>query len=117
MDVDPRIRMLFVPNLHARHIPRGDAVIATAWWTAEFVHTYPLSKGEKFSLIQGYEAWDGSPDRVDASWRLPLRKFVVSSWLLTKGLELGVERDAMRLVPNGIRLERYPLLQPIESRP
>jgi len=70
-----------VPDLDAAHIPDGDAVIAVDWTTAEWVNTYGPEKGSKFYLIQGYETFCGPRDRVDATWRLPLRKIVISSWL------------------------------------
>jgi glycosyltransferase involved in cell wall biosynthesis len=109
--------MRFATSLHPRHIPRGDAVIATAWWTTEFVDRYPASKGARFSLLQHYEDWSGPRDRVDATWRLPIRKLVVSRWLLDKGVDLGVPEADLRVVPNGLSLEDYPVLQPVESRP
>jgi glycosyltransferase involved in cell wall biosynthesis len=38
--------------------------------------------GEKFYLVQHYESlYHGSPGRVDATYRLPLRKIVISTWL------------------------------------
>jgi glycosyltransferase involved in cell wall biosynthesis len=91
--------------------------VATGWWTAEFVAAYPGSRGRPFYLIQGYEDWAGPRERVDATWRLPLRKVVVSSWLLRKGIELGIPVGDMRLVPDGLRLDDHPLQQPVWSRP
>jgi len=46
--IEPSVRMLWVPTLADRFIPDGDAVLATAWATAEWVPEYPASKGEKF---------------------------------------------------------------------
>lgn len=53
--VDPRVRMLLVPCLLARHIPAADAVVATAWQTAENVVSYPPTKGRKLYFVQDYE--------------------------------------------------------------
>ena len=62
-------------------VPDGDVIIATWWRTAEWVGGFSDRKGIKFHLIQHYETWGGDKDRVDATWRLPLRRIVVSKWL------------------------------------
>ena len=115
--IDPRVRMLFVPDLRARYIPEGDAVFATAWHTAESVAEYPKEKGNKFYLIQSYETWSGPKDRVDATWRAPLHKIVVAKWLFQLGLELGCRDDEMAYVPNALDHERFRVLKDIRSRP
>lgn len=114
--IDERVRMLYVPVLSPRYIPDGDAVFATAWWTAEYVRDLPPSKGEKLYLIQHYETWDGPAELVDRTWRYPFRKVVISRWLYEKGLELGVPPSSMRHIPNGIDHGRFRVLSPIEPR-
>ncbi|WP_324718101.1 glycosyltransferase family 4 protein [Carboxydochorda subterranea] len=109
--------MLYVPALKARYVPDGDAIFATAWRTAEPVYALPRTKGAKFYLIQHYETWDGAADRVDATWRLPMRKVVIARWLYDKGLELGVPASEMRHIPNGLDHDRYRLMVPVDSRP
>ncbi len=113
--VDPRVRLLYVPVLDTCYVPDADAVVATAWDTAEYVAGYPPAKGEKFYLIQHYETWDGPKDRVDATWSLPLHKIVIAKWLLKIAEEFNVE-DVVH-IPNGINLDIYRLTQPIEERP
>lgn len=115
--IDPRVQMLYVPALEARHIPDGDVVFATAWRTADPVYALPATKGAKFYLIQSYETWDGPAERVDATWRLPMRKVVIARWLYDKGIELGVPVSEMRHIPNGLDHERYRVMVPTESRP
>jgi glycosyltransferase involved in cell wall biosynthesis len=64
-------------------VPDGDVVIATWWETAEWVAGLSASKGEKHYFIQGYEISDWWPaERVHATYRLPMRKMVVSRWLV-----------------------------------
>jgi glycosyltransferase involved in cell wall biosynthesis len=64
------------------HVPDGDAVIATWWETAEWVHGYPKRCGKKFYLIQHHEVHSILPrDRSSATYRLPLHKIVVARWL------------------------------------
>jgi glycosyltransferase involved in cell wall biosynthesis len=107
--------MLFVPDLQRRYFPDADAVFATAWETASPVLNLPRSKGVKFYLIQHYETWDGSKDKVDATWLFPMHKVVISQWLCDIGRRLGCEE--VRRIPNGIDHNRYRLLHPISSRP
>ena len=87
--LDPRVKLLFVPDSGARHIPDADAVFATTWYTVRSVLDFPAAKGEKFYLIQAYETWMGPKEMVDATWRSPLHKIVISKWLLELGKELG----------------------------
>jgi len=63
-------------------LPEGDALIATAWQSAEPVAAAPARCGRKFYFIQHDESlYHGEATRVDATYRLPLRKIVISSWL------------------------------------
>jgi glycosyltransferase involved in cell wall biosynthesis len=64
----------------------GDALVATAWQSAGPVHAAPPRCGRKFYLIQHYESLyhvkpEGRREEVDATYRLPLRKIVISTWL------------------------------------
>ena len=63
-------------------VPDGDVVVATFWKTAPWVAALSPRKGAKAFLLQGYETLPGIHDpAIDAAWRLPLRKIVVSKWL------------------------------------
>ncbi len=63
-------------------VPDADVVIATWWETAEWVAQFTPSKGKQCYFIQGYEVFDYLPiDRVKATYRLPLKKIVISKWL------------------------------------
>src|SRR5262249_21932639 len=65
-----------------RDLPDGDALIATAWQSAEPVAAAPPRCGRKFYFIQHYESlYHGDAARVDATYRLPLRHIAISSWL------------------------------------
>jgi glycosyltransferase involved in cell wall biosynthesis len=113
--IDKRVRLLYVPSAHDRHIPEGDVLFATAWNTARPVMECSSSKGEKCYLIQHYETWMGPQNLVDETWRMPLRKIVISQWLLDLGKTLGAH--SLTYVPNGIDHNRYRLTQAIEGRP
>jgi len=64
---------------HPEEIPDADVVVATASSSAELVWVLPPSKGKKFYFVQGYESlWCGN---VDRTYRYPMDKIVVSTWL------------------------------------
>jgi len=87
--------------------PDADAVVATAFETAEWVARFPEQAGRRFYLVQGYEAWtrDLEP-RVDATWRLPLRKIVIAGWLQRLATERFGEKVWAR-IPNGVDAGRF----------
>jgi len=72
----------FVPFLKEKYIPDADVIVATAWQTAKFINDLSLDKGKKFYFIQGYESlYFGDERVVDSTYKYPLKKIVVSSWL------------------------------------
>jgi glycosyltransferase involved in cell wall biosynthesis len=75
------VRNLPIESITDDFLPDADAVIATWWRTAEPVLKLSPAKGRKFHFIQHYETWGGEPDQVDAVWRMPLRRIVISRWL------------------------------------
>jgi glycosyltransferase involved in cell wall biosynthesis len=80
----PRLRahVVWVPSWSPSRLPDGDALIATAWHSAAAVAEAPARCGLKFYFIQHYESlYHGEAARVDATYRLPLRKIVISTWL------------------------------------
>ena len=82
-----RARIRWVSRWDPWRLPRGDVLVATAWQSASIVAAAPGRCGAKFYFIQHYESlYHGTPETVDATYRLPLRKIVISTWL----------RDVMR---------------------
>lgn len=102
--VDPNVRLLCVPGLSEKWIPKGDVVIATAWLTAEWVSHYSADKGRGFYLIQHLETWDGPEKRVYATWKAPLKKIVIANWLLDIAKSLGEEAV---YIPNGLSANEF----------
>jgi glycosyltransferase involved in cell wall biosynthesis len=91
----------------AGDLPDADIVIATWWETAEWVAPLPPSKGAKVYLIQHHEVFPYLPiDRVEATWRLPLHKIVVSEWLVGIARDLYGDEDAL-LVPNAVDHDQF----------
>ncbi len=79
---DFRPSVTWVSEWLAAGLPDGDALVATAWQSAGPVNAAPHRCGAKFYLIQHYESlYHGPPEAVDATYRLPLRKIVISTWL------------------------------------
>jgi glycosyltransferase involved in cell wall biosynthesis len=77
-----RARVEWVPDWAPGRLPGADALIATAWWSAEPAARAPDRCGAKFYFIQHYESlYHGQAEQVDATYRLPLRKIVISTWL------------------------------------
>lgn len=111
----PGIRLALVPDLLHASIADADVTVATAWSTAPPVAALPAAKGRKFYLIQHHEIWDGPEDQVNATWRLPLRKIVISKWLEEIGTRLGA--TDMRHIPNGLDLDRFRVTVPPDDRP
>jgi glycosyltransferase involved in cell wall biosynthesis len=88
-------------------VPSADAVVATAWRTAEWTAAMPERAGRKYYLIQQYERWEpGMEARVDATWSLPLRRIVIAKWLERLARErFGV--DVCARIPNGVDTARF----------
>ena len=111
--LDPKINLLWVSSLDKKNIPHADAIIATAWQTAEWVASYPASRGKKFYLIQHWENWNCTDSRLKNTWKLPLHKIVISRWL--KEISDKLEEDCT-YIPNGLDHSAFYLDTPINSR-
>jgi glycosyltransferase involved in cell wall biosynthesis len=114
-EVDARVDMRIVRSLDERHVPSADAIVATAWQTAKAIASYDASRGRKFQLIQHHETWGGPQEEIEASWRLPIDKIVISKWLREIAAEAG-HADRTRYVPNGMDLETFRVIRPIAVR-
>lgn len=115
MEIDPRVTE--IDSLRPPPVPvgPGDVVVATAVQTMPHAVRIAEATGARgVALIQGYETWSSSAAFVEAAWRLPLVRIVVSPWLAEKGRELGVETHLLT-VP--VRADAFPLGMPISQRP
>ena len=92
----------------------GDAVIATAWQTAEGVAQAERTAGRKFYFIQGLESWNSTESELNATWRLPLRKIIIAKWLGDIATRLN---EGFTLVPNAIDVDFFSVRRAIEDRP
>jgi len=111
--LDSRVQMLWVSSLNENNIPDADVVIATAWQTAEWISYYSSKKGDKFYLVQDVEDWSGPEARVEGTWRLPLKKIVISKWLQELMEDHG---QTAVYIPNGLDFSAFGVDTAIESR-
>jgi glycosyltransferase involved in cell wall biosynthesis len=77
----------------------------------------PAGAGRKYYLVQGYEAWtEDIRERVDRTWKLPLRKIVIAGWLERLARE-RFDEPVWARIPNGVDPDRFrPPLQRSASR-
>lgn len=112
-----RSRISWVPYLEPDVIPDGDVVVATAWQTAGVAAAAAARCGAKFYFVQHYESlYHGDATRVDATYRLPLTKVVISTWLRevmrerfdsdAELLVTPVDRELFRRVPVAVTTSR-----------
>ncbi len=88
-------------------VPDGDVVIATWWETAEWAAALSPRKGAKVYFLQGYDAASGQPeDRVNDTWRLPLKKIVVSRWLADLARNTFHD-DTVSIVSNSVDTDQF----------
>jgi glycosyltransferase involved in cell wall biosynthesis len=91
--LDARVHLLWRPYIANQFIPDADAIVATAWQTAEQVAALTSKKGAKFYLIQNLETQfdDANPTRAENTWKLPLLKMTTGKWLVEVGAKIGEE--------------------------
>lgn len=111
--LDPRVEVRWVSSLSQRFVPPADVVVATAWETAEWVSSYSRDRGEKCYLIQHVEDWCGDRERVLNTWKLPMKKIVISRWLGEVARSLG---ESYCYIPNGLDFQCFGVDTPPQDR-
>ncbi|MDR2283079.1 MAG: glycosyltransferase family 4 protein [Sphingobacterium sp.] len=96
-DLNRKIKLLFRWDLNQTSVPIGDKYICTSVETSYRLNTID-STSAKFYFIQGYENWKWDDELVTKSWRFPLRKIAISSWLVDLINKSG---EKVSLVENG----------------
>ena len=103
MAVDDAVRLTMVERLEPHRLPEADVVIATYWTTARLLPHLSARQGRPLHLVQGYEKWGvEDPAQVDAVLRSDVPKVVVSEYLGGVLAGLGVPREKVAVVPNGL---------------
>jgi glycosyltransferase involved in cell wall biosynthesis len=103
---DLKVPIKLVPFIKNNFIRDADATIATAWPTAYDVAKLNNNKGGKFYFIQHYEIWSGPKEKVDQSYRLPLKQIVIAEWLRDLMKE-KFYRNNVYLIHNGIDFNQF----------
>lgn len=90
----------------ATDAPDADITIATWWETAHWIKDWPKSKGAKAYFIRHHELHGGDTELVMATYRLPLKKLVIASWLQRLMVENYDDEDTS-LIPNGVDWSQF----------
>jgi hypothetical protein len=94
----------YCPNGEAE-LPDADVIMCSTWYMARVVAGLPLSKGEKFNILQGFEQWSGTSDDIVNCWRLPVYKIAPSNYISDEvWLHTTVRTD---VIPFGINFETF----------
>jgi glycosyltransferase involved in cell wall biosynthesis len=99
-DIHPGVELTYTAEPTADAIPDGDAVFATAWQTVQYVDPLPESKGRRLYLVMDFPPYLGPADAIADTWRRPLSKVAISSWLESLVREAG--GDDVRTIGLGI---------------
>lgn len=104
--VPHRVLDIFRPVLDS-DLPDADVVVATFWRTGPWVAALSPRKGAKAIFLQGYEISPGHEDpEMDAVWRLPLRKIVISKWMIDLASQRFGDDDVLH-VPNSVDTRQF----------
>lgn len=95
-----------IPYIEDKFIGYADAIVATGWQTAKPVIKLNQSKGRKFYFIQSLETWSGPEEEVLRTWKLPLKKIVISKWLHEFAVSINEEAE---YIPNGLDFLKFGL--------
>jgi glycosyltransferase involved in cell wall biosynthesis len=88
-------------------LPDADVVVATYYPTAYGVLNLSPAKGAKAFFVQNYEMEDGKPNqKLDATWRMPIHKIVISKWLVKIAQEKFGD-TMLSHVPNSVDLDQF----------
>lgn len=88
-------------------VPDADIVIATFWYTAEWVAEFSEAKGKKVYFIQHYEMHPWLPvNRVKATLKLPFKKIAVSQWIANMLLR-ELQCDDTVVIGNGVDSQQF----------
>ena len=109
------VKYLEIPTPNKKYIPNADIIIATGWQTADWINQLPRSKGTKFYFIQGKETWLGGHNKVMNTWRMPLKKIVISNWL--KEAVMKIDDNVLGPVSNTIDNNEFFITKEIKKRP
>lgn len=104
-EINKKENIKWVWKVSDKFIRDADVTMATMWATAYDVNRLNDYKGSKYYFIQGFEIWDNREWGLE-SYRLPLNKIVISTWINNKLMEtLGI--GPFPIVMNGIDTNKF----------
>lgn len=112
--INPKVKIVWAPTLTSIFIPNADYVVACPVESAFYVSGYSPKKGKKIYFIQHFEDWVMPKEKVEFSWKLPLRKLVIAKWLLE--IAHSYKQNAI-YIPNGLDFSLFKKLKDINDRP
>ena len=111
------VKLVKATDLESRRIPNADVIFATAWQTASSVNECPSEKGSKFYLVMDFAPWLGDKDDIEQTWRLPLKKICISSWLAELVVQADAPKEEVEAIPIAVDHDRFRLTNSIHRRP
>lgn len=104
-EINRKENIKWIWKVSDKSIRDADVTMATMWATAYDVNKLNKCKGNKYYFIQGFEIWDNRELGL-ASYKLPLNKIVISTWINNKLMEtLGI--GPFPIVMNGINTNKF----------
>lgn len=98
-DLESNIRIHYNVSYKEVEQLNSGILVATFWRTAISVLKSRVPLKNKYYFIQGYETFSTSEKNIVKTWHYPLKKLVVSNWLVEKADQLN---EKVLLVPNFI---------------
>ena len=113
-DKNKHIKETFVWKLDYDRLPKADVYISTAVCTASYLANFPVDNNKKYYFIQGYESFIvPDDDYIKWTYRLPLKKIVISNWLAKL---VAAEGQECVVIPDGFDFNKFKLTIPIEEK-
>lgn len=100
---ETRFKIKYIPFPAKIFVPKADVYIATSWTSSYLVSQ--LNGAKKYYFVQDYETWTSNAKYVDESYKLNLKKIVVSTYL--KSLLNDKFNESSRVVLNGIDFNKF----------
>jgi L-malate glycosyltransferase len=110
------VKLVKATDLETRRVPNADAIFATAWQTASRVSECPNEKGAKFYLVMDFAPWLGNKCELEQTWRLPLKKIAISTWLAELVTQAGVPEADVQAIPIAVDHDRFRVMNSIRGR-
>lgn len=111
--LNKRVKEIAVWSYSACNMPKTDYYLASDAITAPYLLQYDVPEDNKIYFIQGYENWRLNDDQLKATYHIPAKRIVISTWLQKILINEGVSCE---LVPNGIDFREYFLSVPISEK-